>query len=120
MIENIVTGYKYRILTDEKKDKWDRVSFWTSSNDVEYDNGETAEVRASKLQGVCITQTLSAGNTSITFSDDSITEDCFVDIYTDVYGVNPELVDYSVAGQLTLTFDEQEQDVRVRIKVREI
>lgn len=120
MTENIVTGQKYRILTDEKEDTWDRLSFWTSSDDVEYDNGETAEERASKLQGICLTQTLSAGSTSITFTDTSITNDCFIDIYTDIYGVNPELVDYSTEGQITLTFEEQEQDVRVRIKVREI
>ncbi len=120
MTEHIVTGKKYRILTDESKDEWDRVSFWTSSADVECLNGESVEEKTSKLEGICLTATLAAGSTSMTFTDDSITEDSFVDVYTDVYGVNPTSISTVEAGQLTLLFDEQEKDVRVRIKVREI
>lgn len=120
MTEHIVTGKKYRILTDETKGQWDRVSFWTSSADVECQNGESVEEKTSKLEGMCLTATLAAGSTSMTFTDDSITEDSFVDVYTDVYGVNPTSISTVEAGQLTLLFDEQEKDVRVRIKVREI
>ena len=120
MTENIVTGKKYRVLTDEKNDKWDRISFWTSSKDVECDNGDSIEERATKLQGICITSILPAGSTSITFTNSSITEDCFVDVYTDVYGVNPEEIDTSVSGRLTLIFERQEKDIRVRIKIREL
>lgn len=120
MIENIVKGKKYRVLTDEKNDEWDRISFWTSSEDVECENGETLETRASKLQGVCLSAILAAGSTSITFTDSSITEDCFVDVYTDIYGVNPEVIDTSVPGQLTLVFEEQANEMRVRIKIKEI
>lgn len=120
MKENIVTGKKYRVLINEKDDEWDRVSFWTSSADVECENGEDMETRSEKLQGVCLTQTLSAGATTITFTDPSITKDCFIDFYTDAYGVNPENVDYKEDGQVTLLFEEQEKDVRVRIKIREI
>mgnify|MGYP006990139169 CR=1 FL=1 len=58
--------------------------------------------------------------TTITFTDPSITKDCFIDFYTDAYGVNPENVDYKEDGQVTLLFEEQEKDVRVRIKIREI
>lgn len=120
MTEHVVTGKKYRVLTDEKNDEWDRVSFWTSSTDVECDNGESIEERAAKLQGVCLTATLSAGSTSLTFTDSSITEDCFVDVYTDIYGVNPEMIDTSVSGQLTLIFEKQVKEMRVRIKIKEI
>lgn len=119
MIEHIVTGKKYRILTNEKKNEWDRVSFWTSSADVECKNGESVEEKTSKLEGICLTATLAAGSTSITFTDASITEDCFVDVYTDVYGVNPESIQTGETGQLTLLFEEQEQDIRVRIKIKE-
>ena len=90
MKENIVTGKKYRVLINEKDDEWDRVSFWTSSADVECENGEDMETRSEKLQGVCLTQTLSAGATTITFTDPSITKDCFIDFYTDAYGVITE------------------------------
>ena len=119
MTEHVVTGKKYRVLTDEKNDEWDRVSFWTSSGDVECDDGESIEEKAAKLQGICLTATLAAGSTSLTFTDSSITEDCFVDVYTNVYGINPETIDTSVPGQLTLIFEEQEQNIQVRVKIRE-
>ena len=43
MTENIVTGKKYRILTDATQDIWDRISFWTKASDVYYDDNSTAE-----------------------------------------------------------------------------
>lgn len=43
MTENIVTGKKYRILTDAANDIWDRISFWTKASDVQYDDNTTAE-----------------------------------------------------------------------------
>lgn len=120
MIENIVTGKKYRILVDEENDSWDRISFWTSAEDVECTDGENMETKMSKLQSVYLTDTLTAGNTSITFTNDAITEDCIIDLYTDIYGVSPKTVDDSVTGQLALTFEAQEKDMRVRIKISEI
>ena len=43
MTENIVTGKKYRILTDAANDIWDRISFWAKASDVQYDDNTTAE-----------------------------------------------------------------------------
>lgn len=43
MTENIVTGKKYRILTDATQDIWDRISFWTKASDVYYDDNSNAE-----------------------------------------------------------------------------
>ena len=43
MTENIVTGKKYRILTDAANDIWDRISFWSKASDVQYDDNTTAE-----------------------------------------------------------------------------
>lgn len=47
MIENEVTGRKYRILTNKEEDEWDRISFWTSASDVYYsgDTGSAEENR---------------------------------------------------------------------------
>lgn len=118
MIEHIVTGKKYRVLVDEANDEWDRVSFWTSAQDIECANGENVEERTSALQGVWLTGTLAVGDTSITFADDSITEACFVEIYTNIYGVSPEAVDTDTSGQLTLIFEEQEKDMRVCVNIR--
>ena len=44
MVENLVSGKKYRILVDAANDVWDRISFWTKASDVYYDDGTTVEV----------------------------------------------------------------------------
>lgn len=49
MNENIVTGRKYRIATDNTGENWDRISLWTSASDVEFNNGQNAERVVSEL-----------------------------------------------------------------------
>lgn len=63
-----------------------------------------------------VTGTLTAGSTSITLSDASITTDATYDIYTTVYGVNPTDVSL-VAGSITMTFDVQQSDIGVKIRI---
>lgn len=66
--------------------------------------------------GVIITGTLTAGSTSLVLSDAAVTTSSTIDIYTDVYGVNP--TDVTVAtGSITLTFDAQASDVSVKVRV---
>lgn len=43
MTENIVTGKKYRVLTDAENDQWDRISFWTKASDIEFEDGKNLE-----------------------------------------------------------------------------
>lgn len=63
-----------------------------------------------------VTGTLTAGNTSITLSNAAITTTSTLDIYTDVYGVNPKTV--TVAnGSVTMTFDGQNSDIGVKVRV---
>ena len=52
--ENLVTGKYYRILKDKANDVWDRISFWTHSDDVQTSSGIT------------LTNDLSAKDTKIT------------------------------------------------------
>ncbi len=60
--------------------------------------------------------TLTAGNTSITFSDASVTPTSTIDYYTDYFGVNP--VGVSVrTGSVTLTFEAQDIDLGVKVRV---
>lgn len=61
------------------------------------------------------TGTLSSGSTSVTIADTSIKADGLIDIYTDVYGVNPTSVDIS-DGSITITFDIQESDIQVKVR----
>ena len=63
-----------------------------------------------------VTGTLTAGNTSITLSNAAITTTSTLDIYTDVYGVNPKTV--TVAnGSVTMTFDGQNSNLGVKVRV---
>lgn len=62
-----------------------------------------------------ITGTLTAGSTSITLSDSSITTSSTIDIYTDA-DVDYNSVSVST-GSVTITFDEQQSDMGVKVRV---
>lgn len=61
-------------------------------------------------------QTLTAGNTTLTFTDSSITANSIITPYTNTWGVTPTEID-TVAGTVTLTFDAQSSDITCTIKV---
>ena len=63
-----------------------------------------------------ITDTLEAGETSITFTDETITTSSTLDVYTDVFGVNPTNMSVET-GSVTLTFEEQETDLGVKVRI---
>ena len=63
-----------------------------------------------------VTGTLTAGNTSITLSDSSITTSSTLDYYTDTFGVNPTNVSVST-GSVTLTFEAQQSNLGVKVRV---
>lgn len=63
-----------------------------------------------------LTGTLTAGSTSLTLSDASITTSSTIDYYTSVFGVNPTNV-VVATGSVTLTFEEQGSDLSVKVRV---
>ncbi len=63
-----------------------------------------------------VTGTLAAGSTSLVLSDASITTSSTLDIYTDVYGVNPTAVTVTT-GSVTLTFEAQQAAIAVKVRV---
>lgn len=63
-----------------------------------------------------LTGTLTAGNTSITLSDASVTPTSTIDYYADYFGVNPVGVSVST-GSVTLTFEAQDIDLGVKVRV---
>lgn len=63
-----------------------------------------------------VTGTLTAGSTSLTLSDASITASSTLDFYTSVYGVNPTAVSVST-GTVTLTFEAQGSNIDVKVRV---
>lgn len=62
------------------------------------------------------TETLAAGDTTITIISSQIAIGSTIDIYTDVYGLEPTNVAVT-AGQIVLTFDAQAVDIHVKVKV---
>ena len=64
-----------------------------------------------ELQG-----TLSAGQTSITFTDDIINTGRTIDYFTSIYGVTPVSVVVS-SGSMVLTFRTQASDMEVKVRI---
>ena len=58
--------------------------------------------------------TLTAGETTITFTNSAITDDTSIEVYTDTFNVAPESVEVS-NGNITITFAQQETDLGVRV-----
>lgn len=77
---------------------------------------ELAEEIAS-ASGKELTSTLTAGQTTLTFTDSAITANSTIDVYTSVYGVNPNDMTVS-SGSLTLTFDAQSSAVGVKVVIK--
>lgn len=76
----------------------------------------------SATSGVTKTGTLEAGETSLVFTDNSITDDSLVDWYIEeaYYGlVAPtSFVTDEVNHTLTLTFDAQENDIDIKVVIK--
>jgi hypothetical protein len=69
------------------------------------------------LLGVTLTGTLSIGDTEVTITNEKITTDSMIDIYTDNFSAYPTAVTTS-DGSITLTFDAQVVDVNIKVVVR--
>lgn len=54
-------GKKYRILTNAATRAWDVISFWTSSHDVEMDDGNTLEDNLGGIKGIITEKTNQPG-----------------------------------------------------------
>lgn len=63
-----------------------------------------------------LTDTLLAGQTSLTIQDVAITVNSTIDVYTDTYGINPTNV-VVATGTITLTFEAQSADLGVKVRI---
>lgn len=81
-------------------------------------DGEWCEISTGAGESVTsLTETLLAGETSLTFTDASITTDSKVEVLTSDISVAPSGATFST-GTITLTFAAQANDVVVRLEVR--
>lgn len=63
-----------------------------------------------------LTGTLTSGSTTLTISDAAITTTSTIDIYTDVFGIQPTNA-VVATGSITLTFLAQASDISVKVRV---
>ena len=81
------------------------------------DNTKTVTfIETTPTQVVEITDTLEAGETSLTFTDASITTNSNIRILTSVYGIAPTAAT-ATTGSLTLTFAAQASDLEVKVVI---
>lgn len=84
-------------------------SDWNQSDNTKVDYIKNKPTIEKKLPA----QTLSAGSTTLTFSDSSITADSLIDVYSPVWYSNA----VQSAGSVVFTFPVQSADISVQIKV---
>ena len=91
-------------------------SLTTTSKNIVGSLNEIKAGQSAYISGFALEDTLEAGDTEIIFEDDRILATSTGIWCTSVFGVNPTDVDIS-AGSITLTFDEQESDLGVRVVI---
>lgn len=50
--ESVITGRYYRVLIDKATKLWQRISYWTHSTDVEFEDGKNAEEKLGGINGI--------------------------------------------------------------------
>ena len=79
---------------------------------------EWAQVQGGGSSATLLTGTLTAGNTTITFTNNAITSTALIDIYTDDPDVGWESRSVS-STTLTITFPVQASDLSVKVRIEE-
>lgn len=109
----LVSAYDDIGLMGTKYSYGDEISRWSYSDTVDLSLSKLPVVP--ELPYKDITGTLSAGETSITLSDASITTNSTIDIYTDLdVPYNSKTLS---TGSITITFDAQQSNMSVKVRV---
>lgn len=140
---NKIKGRGYKVLVDNTPGAfvWNELSFWTSAEDVEFNDGKTAQAKLGDINGITtstsvqnegfaadatvvasiykrvnqyVSATLSAGSTELVFTNSNFGNTTHFDIWTNVYGVSPTAMSLTNTT-LTLTFPVQENNVIVQV-----
>ena len=89
----------------------------TSGSTVWSSNKTNSELASKEDAPTILTSTLSAGSTSLTFSNAAITTTAMYDVYADKYGLTPTDITITT-GQAVLTFETQSSNVSVKLVIR--
>ena len=122
----------YKVLADNTVGAfvWNRLSFWTHSSDVEFQDGETAQEKVGNIHGITtstsvltpgyaadasvvstlnkkitqyVSDTLAAGADTLEFTNANFNANTHFEAWSSVYGVDP--IDMTLDGtKLTLKF----------------
>lgn len=129
------------LVYDSTAGAWKNANLSVSAGDVNYNN-QTSGLTATKVQGAIDevssqmqtletaltnkenkgtikTATLTAGQTTVTFTSMPTTGTQLVRFYNSA-GINYTEIDNSVSGQVTLTFEEQSTNVTVNCEIKEV
>jgi len=108
---------KYNALDSE----WQNITLvsdsTTSGSTVWSSNKTNSELALKEDAPTILTSTLSAGSTSLTFSNAAITTTAMYDVYADKYGLTPTDITITT-GQAVLTFEAQSSNVSVKLVIR--
>ena len=89
-------------------------------NNIEYGSLNTSDKKVlgaiNEVRGTFVTGTLTAGSTSLTLSDASITTTSTFDIYVSTFGIQPTNA-VVTTGTITLTFLAQASNISVKVRV---
>lgn len=70
-----------------------------------------------EMYGTVLTDTLEAGETTLTFTNQAITTNSTLDnIWASVFGIFPTNAVFAT-GSLTLTFDAQANDIEIKVRI---
>ena len=118
-LQSQITENKNSISTNTTNISNLQTSLGTTNTNLGTTNTNIANLttRVANIEGVELTSTLTAGATSLTFTNSKITTNSTVDIYSSVYGVNPKTVTLS-NGSIAMTFKAQSSDVSVKVVVK--
>lgn len=89
----------------------------TAADKVWSSNKTNTEIGKKEDAATVLTATLSAGSTSLTFSNAAITTTAMYDVYADKYGLTPTDITVTT-GQAVLTFEAQSSNVSVKLVIR--
>ena len=89
----------------------------TSDLDKPISTATQTALNAKENASTVLTSTLSAGSTSLTFSNAAITTTAMYDVYADKYGLTPTDITITT-GQAVLTFEAQSSNVSVKLVIR--
>ena len=89
-------------------------------NNIEYGSLNTSDKKVlgaiNEVRGTFVTGTLTAGSTSLTLSDASITTTSTFDIYVSTFGIQPTNA-VVTTGSITLSFLAQASNISVKVRV---